>query len=183
MESNENLIEKAIVFAQEKHKGQLRRDGTPYILHPLRVSEIVRKFKKSNKLNEIMAAAILHDTLEDTDTTIPELLENFGELVTGIVIELTSEKNKIEIFGKTKYLSEKLSSSKKVSRWALVVKLADRLDNISDLETLEDSEFAIRMKKETEDILIFLEKNRELSDTQKRLIEAIKQKLSELKNL
>jgi (p)ppGpp synthase/HD superfamily hydrolase len=180
MESKKDLIGKAIVFAQEKHRGQVRKDGTPYIIHPLRVSEIVRKFKKSHSINEIMAAAILHDTLEDTNTSIPELMENFGELITMMVIELTSEKNKIEAMGKVNYLSEKLSSSKIVSRWALVIKLADRLDNVSDLDTIDDNEFVEKIKRETEEILNYLEKNRELTPTQKRLVNAIRAKLREL---
>lgn len=113
MGKNRDIIEKAIVFASKKHKGQIRKDGFPYIIHPLRVSEIVRKYKKSHKINELMAAAVFHDTLEDTDTTIDELMENFGELVTLLVIELTSDKSLSNSLGKTKYLSENLASSKK----------------------------------------------------------------------
>lgn len=173
------IIEKAIIFAQDKHKGQVRKDGTPYITHPLRVSGIVEKFKKSHKIDELMAAAILHDTLEDTNTGISELRENFGELVTLLVVELTSDKFKSNSEGKAKYLSEKMSSSKKVSDWALTIKLADRLDNVSDLPNA-NSDFAKRYKTETENILISLEKNRKLSNTQKEIIKEIKKKLKEI---
>lgn len=180
MGSDKEIIGKAIVFAQEKHKGQIRKDGTPYIIHPLRVSEIVKKFKKSHRINELMAAAILHDTLEDTDTTLFELKENFGELVAMLVYTLTTDKDKSERIGKLNYLSKKLCSSKLVSRWALVIKLADRLDNVSDLNSM-DSEFAEKMKTETTDLLINLEKKRKLTPTQKRLVEEIRTKLKELK--
>ena len=113
MDIQKDLIKRAEIFAQEKHKGQLRKDGTPYILHPLRVSGIVKKFKKSHKIDELIAAAILHDTLEDTDTGVSELRENFGEIVTLLVVELTSDKFKTNSIGKTNYLSEKMSSSRK----------------------------------------------------------------------
>lgn len=177
MDQQLEIINKATIFAQEKHQGQLRKDGTPYILHPLRVSEIVRSFKKSHKINELIAAAILHDTLEDTDTGISELRENFGELITLLVVELTSDKFKSNNVGKANYLAEKMGSSKKISNWALTIKLADRLDNVSDLKEMPDKEFVERYKKETEDILLYLEKNRELSKTHKEIIKSIKEKL------
>lgn len=178
---DKEIIGRAIAFAQEKHRGQIRKDGTPYIIHPLRVSEIVRKFKKSHRINELISAAILHDTLEDTDTSFEELKSNFGELVALIVFELTNDNNKIEKIGKSNYLSDKLSSSRLVSRWALVIKLADRLDNVSDLDTIDDNEFVERYKRETQEILLNLSIRRELTQTQKNLVKEIKRKLKELK--
>lgn len=179
MKNKEKLIERAIIFAQEKHNGQLRKDGSPYITHPLRVSGIVNNFKKSHKIKELIAAAILHDTLEDTDTGISELRENFGELITLLVVELTSDKFKSNCLGKSNYLSEKMGSSKKISNWTLMIKLADRLDNISDLNMLQDKSFVERYKKETEEIIINLEKNRQLSETHKSIISEIKKKLKD----
>jgi (p)ppGpp synthase/HD superfamily hydrolase len=178
--SEGNIIQRAIIFAQEKHKGQLRKDGSPYITHPLRVADIVKKFKKSHKIDELIAAAILHDTLEDTNTCISELKENFGKLVALLVINLTSDKSKIICLGKANYLSQKMSSSKKVSNWALVIKLADRLDNVSDLNN-HKNEFAKKYKIETEEILQNIEKNRELSNTHKEIIKEIRKKLDEVK--
>lgn len=177
----QGLIQRAIVFAQKKHEGQFRKDGTPYIIHPLRVSGIVKQFKRSHRINELIAAAILHDTLEDTNTGIAELRDNFGELISLLVIELTSDRYKINQMGKTAYLTNKLCSSKDISKWALVIKLADRLDNVSDLNNIPDKDFVMRYKHETEEIMKYLEKNRELSPTHKRLIEAIKEKLQEIK--
>lgn len=178
MESNKKLVEKAIVFASLKHKGQLRKDGFPYIIHPLRVSGIVKEFKKSHRIDELLAASILHDTLEDTNTTPEELKENFGNLVASIVFALTSDEEMIKTFGKTNYLSNKLSSPNKISKWALVIKLADRLDNISDLEELGNIEFAERYKKESLDIINCLETKRELTKTQKSIINEIRKKLN-----
>jgi (p)ppGpp synthase/HD superfamily hydrolase len=180
MDSKTNQIQKAIYFATEKHKGQTRKDGSPYITHPLRVAEIVKKFKKSHRINELLAAAILHDTLEDTNTNIAELRKNFGRLITLLVVELTSDKFKVNSLGKANYLSQKMSSSKKVTNWALVIKLADRLDNVSDLNN-SNNKFAKRYKRETEEILQNIEKNRELSNTHKEIIKEIKKKLDEVK--
>lgn len=72
---------------------------------------------------------------------------------------------------------------KKISRWGLVIKLADRLDNISDLEDLEDREFADKYKKETAEIIDYLEKNRDLTPTQIKLINAIRDKLINMKSI
>lgn len=176
---NFNLIQEAEKFAEEKHKGQLRRDGSPYVEHPKRVAEIVRKFKDSHKIDELIATALLHDTLEDTNTGIPELREKFGALITLLVVELSSDKYAQEKLGKTKYLSEKMKSDKKVDSWALVIKLADRLDNVSNLNQV-DKKFRDRYKKETEEIIETIEKHRKLTNTQKKLVEEIKNKLREI---
>ncbi len=174
------LIMKAEKFAEEKHKGQFRQDGSPYVEHPKRVAKIVKKFKKSHEIEKLIAAALLHDTLEDTDTGIPELIQNFGESITLLVVELSSDKDAIKSMGKSKYLSKKMENEKKLDSWALVIKLADRLDNISDLKNAGE-EHRKRYKKETEEILENLEKNRKLSGTQTKLANAIKKELKKLK--
>lgn len=82
-----NLIAKAIAFAKRKHDGQKRYDGDPYIVHPIAVAEMVAGVGGTDAM---IAAAVLHDTLEDTKTTENELLETFGPEVTKLVIELTN---------------------------------------------------------------------------------------------
>ena len=176
----ENLIQEALDFAKKKHKDQSRKFAEePYFNHPKRVSEIVKKFKQSHKIQELIAAALLHDTLEDTDTNIKELKEKFGELITSLVIQLTTDEEEKEEKGKLKYLSEKLSDPKKVSSWALVIKLADRLDNVSDPKKVPE-EFVDKYVKETREIIKSLEDNRKLSETQLKLINEIKKELKEL---
>lgn len=174
------IVKKALKFAKEKHEGQFRADKkTPYITHPMRVAKILKKFKKSHRIDELVAAALLHDTLEDTETGINELRENFGETVALLVIELTNNPLEIQKLGKTKYFCKKLSSSDEISSWALAIKLADRLDNISDLKNLPKSKKWVKAyKKQTEDILVYLEKNRILTNTHKKLIAEIRKKLS-----
>jgi len=171
-----DLVLRARDFAERKHKGQVRKDGTPYFSHLVRVADIVFEFKKCKRIDEIVAAAYLHDCLEDTDTGISELRENFGEVVALLVVELTTDKLRSRLDGKANYLSKKFSSERAISNWALVIKLADRLDNVSDLAE-RDEEFAERMKRQTLVLLDALERNRELTSTHKKLIGAIRGRL------
>jgi hypothetical protein len=164
-------------FAAQKHKGQTRSGGKPYIGHPVRVANIVKKFKNSKVLDKILSAAFLHDTIEDTDTPEEELRKMFGVLVASLVRELTSDKEEISRVGKTEYLATKMTN---MSSWALVIKLADRLDNVSDIKHAKTPEWRHRYRLETETILNRIESDRVLSGTHKRLIALIRRKLQEL---
>lgn len=163
-------------MAKRAHKGQTRSDKSPYIHHPTRVAEIVRKFKSSKKIKDLISAAHLHDTIEDTNTTEKDIKNLFGSLVASLVKELTSDKEQIDKVGKTEYLLNKMKS---MSSYGLVIKLADRLDNVSDLKTAKSPAWRDKYKRETEDILNQLEKSRELTGTHKKLIGAIRDKLEE----
>jgi len=173
---DEELEKKAREFATEKHKEQKRRDGTPYIRHPERVAGYVEQFKKSHKINHLKAAAYLHDTLEDTNTTYEELKAEFGDLIASLVKELTSDKEQIKVLGKANYLANKMGA---MSDWGLVLKLSDRRDNVDDLKTA-DEKFRVKYKKETEFILEKLKKERNLTETQKKIIVEIEKKLGEV---
>jgi len=167
------MIEKAVQYAEEKHRTQNRRSGEPYITHPIKVARIIRENKESHKINELISAAMLHDTLEDTTASEKELKELFGELVLDLVKELTTDEQEKEKLGKKEYLAEKM---KNMSSWALVIKLADRLDNVSDLNSTTP-EFKKRYTEETEYILKEIETKRKLSPTHKKLIKQIKEKI------
>ena len=84
------LLDKAITFATSVHEGQLRK-GTniPYILHPLEAASIVGTMTTDD---EIIAAAVLHDVVEDTDTTIEEIEEFFGERIAYLVYSESENK-------------------------------------------------------------------------------------------
>lgn len=170
-------IKQAIEFAKKKHEGQFRKfDKKPYVVHPIRVQEIVNKFKGTSKnIEAIRIAGLLHDTVEDTETTLQEIREIFGNLVASLVNELTSDSDKIEKYGKTEYLKKKLTND--LSDYGLVLKLADRLDNVSDFPTAGEK-FVTKYKKETEEIISHLELNRKLTGTQKKIIEKIKEKIA-----
>lgn len=85
-----DVFEKALCFAAKKHEGQIRKmSNSPYILHPTEVASIVATMTDDR---EILAAAVLHDTVEDTDTTLEEIRENFGKRVALHVMTETEEK-------------------------------------------------------------------------------------------
>lgn len=174
----ENVEKRANKYAKKQHKGQVRKfAGEPYVRHPERVAEIVKKYKKSKKIGKLVSAAHLHDTLEDTKATEMKLRLRFGRLVTSIVKELTSDKEEMKKQGgKRKYLSNKTI---KMSSWALVIKLADRLDNVSDFKNASP-DFVKSYRKQTDYMLDMLEKKRTLSKTHQKLIDDIRTKMKEV---
>lgn len=158
------LVLKAIQFATTKHKGQERREtGIPYISHPMTVMYLVSKYKQSKHLEELMAAALLHDTLEDTETDFIELATEFSPMVADLVLELTSDIKEIARIGKNEYMKKHLVG---MSSYALVLKLIDRLSNIMDNPTE-------KYKNDTFQLLQHLEEKRILSSTQKRIVNDI----------
>ena len=84
------IFEEAIRFAAERHSGMMRkRQKTPYILHPMEAAAIIGTMCSDE---EVLAAAMLHDTVEDTDTTMAELEERFGPRVASLVASETEDK-------------------------------------------------------------------------------------------
>jgi len=160
------LLLKALQFAAERHDGQVRKvTGLPYVVHPTTVAFLLQEHKTSKRIEELMAACLLHDTVEDTDTTIEELAREFTPLVAQLVAELTSDPEEIKEIGKTPYLCKKMAA---MSKYALTIKLADRLSNVMDAPTES-------YKESTRVILKYLEDNRILTASQVRLIEVIRQ--------
>jgi len=155
------LVLKAIKFAIAKHEGQYRKvSGKDYITHPIAASYLLPMYKKSKNLDKLIVALILHDVIEDTNTKIEEIYENFGELVGDLVSELTSDKNEIKKLGKKEYIKKRLIE---LSSYGLVLKLIDRLSNILDNPTK-------KYINDTLESMIFLEKNREKITRTHRLI-------------
>lgn len=163
---------------QLQHAGQVRKfSGKEYATHPQKVAQIVMNFKKSKNLDVLMAAAHLHDTIEDTDTTFTALQKEFGNLIASLVDELSSDSEMIKKVGKTKYLTDKMIS---MSDYALVIKLADRLQNVSDLIS-GSPKWANKYATETENILRELEAKRTLTRSQSKLVKAIKRTVKEFR--
>jgi len=176
MKLSSDILEKAIVFATNKHAGQVRKgDQRPYILHPLSVMFTLGKIKKSKNQLLLFIAAILHDVVEDCETSLDEIAKEFGFHVAAIVEELTSDKELIAEKGKEVYLLEKMLN---ISSYSLVIKLVDRLENLSDMDNMSD-EFKIKTITHNKFIVEGLKKDRNLTKTHLKLIELIDAKLIE----
>ncbi|MBM4371800.1 MAG: bifunctional (p)ppGpp synthetase/guanosine-3',5'-bis(diphosphate) 3'-pyrophosphohydrolase [Deltaproteobacteria bacterium] len=128
-----DLIKAAYLFAFEKHGGQKRASGEPYIIHPLNVAQIVTSLKLDE---EAVAAALLHDVVEDTDVTQADVTERFGARVAVLVDGVTKlskmsfsshEERQAENFRKMM-----MAMSKDIR--VILVKLADRLHNMQTLD-------------------------------------------------
>jgi len=128
------MLTTAITFAIAKHQGQTRKaSGLPYVTHTLTVMDMIQQHKGDSKnIEALQAAAVLHDTLEDTNTTFAELELNFGFMVASIVQELTSDEEQIRLIGKKDYLKKKMLS---LTPYAFILKLLDRLSNCLDNPT------------------------------------------------
>ncbi len=162
-----------MAFATERHKGQLRADGRGHIEHCIRVADLVALYKPSKNNDILRAGALLHDTLEDTYTSFRELSDRFGLVVASLVMEVTSATFMPRLVGKQIYLAHKM---RYMSSYALVIKLADRLDNLTDLAGLTIE----RISKTFFDsvyLINYLESKRLLTDAQSSLVGAIRAQL------
>ena len=165
------LTKKAIAFAIEHHAGQTRSgSGLPYIVHPIEVYVIVRKYKESAQIDILGAAALLHDTLEDCpEVTYDLLLAEFGQTVADIVQELTNDREAIAQLGKQEYLEQKLA---KLSSYALTIKLADILANVGENPTPK------AIDRMAHHYNFLMSHPRTLSDTHECLLDAIRETLA-----
>lgn len=144
-------IEKAYLYAKEKHKGQYRRTGEEYIVHPLFVAYILTSI---NADKDTIIAALLHDTIEDTDVSKSDIKEKFGEVASKLVDGVTKINN-INVSTDNEYLTsyyKKIIVGMSEDVRVIIIKLADRLHNMRTLYAL-DHEKQKRKAKETLEIL------------------------------
>lgn len=118
------IVKKAVAFAREAHKGAVRK-GTdiPYIVHPMETAVIVASMTKDP---EMIAAALLHDVVEDAGVTEEQLKEAFGQRVTALVMAETEDKTKSWLERK----SATIEHLKQASREEKILVLGDKLSNI-----------------------------------------------------
>ena len=150
-DADEDALNRAYVFAMKKHGAQLRASGDPYYSHPVEVAGILTKFKLDSAS---IIAGLLHDTVEDTDTTIDEIRSLFGEQVAQLVDGLT-KLAMIELKSKNDKQAEnfrKLLLAMSEDIRVLLIKLADRLHNMRTLHFLQNPEKRARIARETLDI-------------------------------
>ncbi|WP_429808223.1 RelA/SpoT family protein [Ensifer sp. B1-9] len=149
-DANEALLNKAYVYAMQKHGQQKRASGDPYISHPLEVAAILTEMRLDEST---IAVALLHDTIEDTTATRQEIDDLFGEDIGALVEGLTKIK-KLDLVTKKAKQAEnlrKLLLAISDDVRVLLVKLADRLHNMRTLDHMS-AEKRARISEETMDI-------------------------------
>lgn len=139
------MILKAAQFAAVKHRDQRRKDenASPYINHPLALANVLA-VEGGVENSEIICAALLHDTIEDTKTTAEELTAIFGDKVTGIVLEVTDDKN----LDKAVRKEEQVRHAPHISHEAKLVKLADKICNLRDILASPPADWSADRKRE-----------------------------------
>ncbi len=148
--ANEALLNRAYVYAMRAHGNQKRASGDPYFSHPLEVAAILTEFELDDAT---IATALLHDTIEDTETTRTEIDELFGEEI-GALVEGLTKIDKLNLVSKRAEQAEnfrKLLVAISSDIRVLLVKLADRLHNMRTLEHMKP-ESRKRIAQETMDI-------------------------------
>ena len=127
---NYNLILKAAKFSAQKHSRQRKKDefSTPYVNHPIAVSLVISEIG-GIKDPEVLAAALLHDTIENTETTAEELEAEFGKQVSKYVIEVSDDKS----LPKEERKRKQIENAKYLSKGATLIRLGDKISNAKDI--------------------------------------------------
>ncbi len=135
----------AIHFAAQRHRDQRRKDreASPYINHPVALAQLLAVHIGIDD-HDVLIAAILHDTVEDTETTLDELRERFGETVAGIVDEVTDDKALLK--HQRKALQVERAPHK--SPGAALVKLADKICNLRDIANSPPADWSLQRRRE-----------------------------------
>lgn len=135
----------AASFAAEKHRDQRRlgKRRTPYINHPLDVADRLARVGGIHDV-DVLIAAILHDTIEDTDTTAAEIDQLFGARVAALVVELTIDK---EPYWTVRKRNE-IDFAPKLSPMAKLIKLSDKTSNVSDTVSNPPRDWDLRRRRD-----------------------------------
>jgi GTP diphosphokinase / guanosine-3',5'-bis(diphosphate) 3'-diphosphatase len=138
------LIIKALEFAAFKHRGQRRKnvEASPYINHPIELARVLSN-EGGCTSSEVLCAALLHDTIEDTETTVEELLELFGESITQIVLEVSDDKS----LPKAERKRLQIEHAAGISHHAKMIKLADKICNLRNLETSPPADWPLDRRR------------------------------------
>ena len=138
-----NDLIRAVAFAAEKHKNQRRKDAhaSPYINHPIALANVLANEGGASDLN-VLIAALLHDTIEDTETTEAELMNEFGPKIASIVMEVSDDKSLPKAERKAKQIEHAAHSSPE----AKLVKIADKICNLRDMLASPPSDWSLDRK-------------------------------------
>jgi guanosine-3',5'-bis(diphosphate) 3'-pyrophosphohydrolase len=138
------LLLEAVAFAAEKHRHQRRKDAeaSPYINHPIALASLLKREGVDDVL--VLCAALLHDTIEDTQTTPDELRVAFGEIITSVVLEVTDDKN----LDKAERRDLQVRHAHALSDRAKLVKLADKICNVDDIVAAPPANWTLKRKRD-----------------------------------
>jgi len=145
MKSELALLLKALTFAARKHRDQRRKDAqaSPYINHPIALADVLVNEAGVTDV-EVLCAALLHDTIEDTETTPEELEREFGPDIADIVVELTDNK----MLKKRTRKRMQIAHAASASRQAKLVKLADKICNLRDITARPPASWGVERRRE-----------------------------------
>jgi len=135
----------ALAFAAHKHRDQRRKNvaASPYINHPIALAHVL-VFDGSVEDVTVLCAAILHDTVEDTETTLQEIHDRFGAAVASIVGEVSDDKS----LPKARRKALQIEHAPHLSRGAKLVKLADKICNVRDVAEDPPANWPLERRKE-----------------------------------
>ena len=148
---NPETLTKAYDFALKAHEKQKRDEGSPYIIHPVAVADILTDLKLDSAT---IATGLLHDTIEDTHATYQTIEKEFGKEVADLVdgvTKLSEYENQAISNSKAENFRKLIIATSKDIR-VLLVKIADRLHNMRTIKFVVDQEKQIRKAKETMEI-------------------------------
>lgn len=139
------LIITALEFASKKHKDQRRKDAeaSPYINHPIALAKVLC-IEGQITDHKVICGALLHDTIEDTETTEAELIAIFGKSITKIVLEVSDDKS----LPKAERKLMQIEHARHASKRAKLVKLADKISNLRDILNSPPADWSVQRKQD-----------------------------------
>jgi (p)ppGpp synthase/HD superfamily hydrolase len=143
-ENTGKLLE-ALRFSAEKHRNQRRKDSehSPYINHPIEVAQLMWEVGGVRDV-DVLLAAVLHDTVEDTDTRLDEISDRFGKQVLSFVMEVTDDKS----LPKQERKRLQIETAPHKSHGAKLIKLADKSCNVRNLVTMPPDDWSLERRRE-----------------------------------
>ncbi len=139
-----NRLLSAIAFAAHKHRDQRRKDlvASPYINHPIGLANVLAN-EAGVEDEPVLIAAVLHDTIEDTQTTEQELIGVFGKEIADIVMEVSDDQT----LSKAERKQLQIDHAGSISRRAKLVKLADKICNLRDIVNSPPANWSLERKQ------------------------------------